>query len=198
MQRRVNPHEVILIGENSFIRLSVDGGRTIAARCSHWRVLWTPAGFGHALFLDLGAAKPPRVYADSEPLVRYLQTEIECLLHKPFGDVNLPICGAEFERVGSPPETCEEIVRSNEVTISLKWSDFIAPYNYSTDPGCDGRPIGLQTTFFPARCATWSDGLAKPNGSPWIADREGQLSTSACLAWAETWVRPRQKAQEAG
>lgn len=192
MQRRVNPHEVILIGENSFIRLSVDGGRTIAARCSHWRVLWTPVGSGHALFLDAGVSKSPRIYADSEPLVRYLQTEIECFLHKPFGDTNLPIRVAEFERIGCPPEICQEIVRVHDGVISLKWSDFIAPFNYSTDPGCDGRPIGLQTTFFPGRHATWSDRGVEATGSPWCANRDGQPSTSACLAWAESWFRPRQ------
>ena len=33
----VDPHEVVMTGENSFIRLSDDGGKTIADRVSHWR-----------------------------------------------------------------------------------------------------------------------------------------------------------------
>ena len=48
--RMVDPHDVLMTGENSFIRLSNDGGKTIADRVSHWRVLWSPAGQGHALF----------------------------------------------------------------------------------------------------------------------------------------------------
>ena len=48
----VDPNEVMMTGENSFIRLSPDGGKTLSDRASHWRVLWCPAGGGHALFLQ--------------------------------------------------------------------------------------------------------------------------------------------------
>ncbi len=44
--RLVDPCEVVMTGENSFIRLSDDRGKTIADRVSHWRVLWSPAGQG--------------------------------------------------------------------------------------------------------------------------------------------------------
>jgi hypothetical protein len=44
----VDPNEVLMTGENSFIRLSSDGGKTQTDRVSHWRVLWCPAGAGHA------------------------------------------------------------------------------------------------------------------------------------------------------
>ncbi len=37
----VDPHDVVMTGENSFIRLSNDGGKTIVDRVSHWRVLWS-------------------------------------------------------------------------------------------------------------------------------------------------------------
>src|SRR5262249_17895486 len=70
MPLHVNPHELILIGENSFLRLSTDGGQHASTRCSHWRVLWTPSGAGHALFVDSGGSCGVRIYADSVPLVR--------------------------------------------------------------------------------------------------------------------------------
>ena len=108
MQLHVNPHALILIGENSFIRLSTDGGKSASTRCSHWRVLWTPAGAGHALFVDSGATGGVRIYADSVPLVRFLQKEIEYLLHKPFGDLQLPVSAATFERQGTPPDACSD------------------------------------------------------------------------------------------
>jgi hypothetical protein len=44
----VDPHDVVMTGENSFVRLSNDGGKTIADRVSHWRVLWSPAVNGVA------------------------------------------------------------------------------------------------------------------------------------------------------
>src|SRR5205823_2479278 len=84
MQLHVNPHELILIGENSFLRLSTDRGQKVSTRCSHWRVLWSPAGAGHVLFVDSGVTAGVRIYADSVPLVRFLQKEIEYLLYKPF------------------------------------------------------------------------------------------------------------------
>jgi hypothetical protein len=61
MQLHVNPNHLILIGENSFIRLSTDGGKSASTRCSHWRVLWTPAGAGHALFVDSGITGGVRI-----------------------------------------------------------------------------------------------------------------------------------------
>ena len=70
----VDPHDVVMTGENSFIRLSNDGGKTIDERVSHWRVLWSPAGQGHALFVESSlTGKGPRVYADNPGVARYLQ-----------------------------------------------------------------------------------------------------------------------------
>ena len=48
----IDAHQVLMTGENSFIRLSHDGGKTMSDRTSHWRVLWCPAGSGHALFMQ--------------------------------------------------------------------------------------------------------------------------------------------------
>ena len=54
-----------------------------------------------------------------------------------------------------------------------------------------GRPIGVQTTFFPAQQASLSLNGQKAEGDPWRMDRGGRHSTTACLAWCETWFRPR-------
>src|SRR5262245_38668737 len=91
MELKINPHELILIGENSFVRLTTDNGKSASTRCSHWRVLWSPAGPGHALFVDSGLVQGVRIYADSVPLARFLQKEIEYLLHKPFGDLGTAV-----------------------------------------------------------------------------------------------------------
>src|SRR5437867_12082133 len=100
----VDPHDPVMTGENSFIRLSNDGGTTIADRVSHWRVLWSPAGQGHALFIESPlAGKGPRVYADNAGMARYLQRTIEKLLHSPFADESPPIVDAEVSRHGDCP-----------------------------------------------------------------------------------------------
>src|SRR5687768_18511126 len=97
----VDPHDVVMTGENSFIRLSNDGGKTVADRTSHWRVLWSPAGQGHVLFIESAlAGKGPRIYTDNAGVARFLQRAIESLLHKEFADESLPVIDPEFERTG--------------------------------------------------------------------------------------------------
>ena len=66
----VDPHDVVMTGENSFLRLSGDGGKTFVHRTSHWRVLWSPAGQGHALFIEsplLGGSPRPAEVTGREP-----------------------------------------------------------------------------------------------------------------------------------
>jgi len=190
MDLQVNPHELILIGENSFVRLSKDGGKSASVRCSHWRVLWTPAGAGHALFVDSPFTDGIRIYADNVALARFLQREIEYLLYKPFGATDIPVIAATFERQGLPPGPASELVRSDRDDIRLSWSDFLKPFNFAAPPGFDGRPIGVQTTFFPANSALLAIHGQRAEGEPWRLDRGGKPSTTACLAWCETWFRP--------
>ncbi|MBL8794337.1 MAG: hypothetical protein JNM56_10565 [Planctomycetia bacterium] len=191
MELQVNPHDVILMGENSFVRLSTDGGQTAATRCSHWRVLWTPAGAGHALFVDSPVVNGVRVYADSVPLARFLQSQIEYFLYPAFGDVNLPVLPATFERDGTPPSASHEIVRTEQGEIRLTWTDFLPPFNFAHEPGFDKRPLGVQTSFFPAAAAQVSLAGRQAEGTPWKMDRGGRACTTACLAWCESWFKPR-------
>ncbi len=191
MELQINPHQLILIGENSFVRLSKDGGKSASTRCSHWRVLWSPAGPGHALFVDSSLVGGVGIYADSVPLARFLQKEIEYLLYKPFGDVGVAVTAATFTREGTPPGVCGEVLRTDKDEIRLSWSDFLTPFNFEAPPGFDSRPIGCQTTFFPANTAALALNGRKAEGDPWRLDRAGKPCTTACLAWCETWFRPQ-------
>jgi len=122
----VDPHAVVMTGENSFVRLSVDGGKTIADRVSHWRVLWSPAGQGHALFIESPlTGKSPRIYTDKAGVARFLQRHIEVLLHKPFADESLPVTDAKFERTGGSLTTMEERIVSRDGEIILSWWDLM-------------------------------------------------------------------------
>ena len=76
-QQMVDPHDVVMTGENSFIRLSNDGGTTLVDRVSHWRVLWSPAGQGHALFIESPLVKKLSIYSDNVGMTRYLQRMID-------------------------------------------------------------------------------------------------------------------------
>jgi hypothetical protein len=190
--RMVDPHDVVMTGENSFIRLSNDDGKSIADRVSHWRVLWSPAGQGHALFVESPlTGKGPRIFADNAGVARFLQRTIEVLLHAPFADESLPVIDAEFERTGNSLSTVEERVFTDDGEIVLSFWDLMAPFVLTVPPGAMNRPIGVYSTFLPARGAQLLvDGKAA-TAKVFLQDRFGRPASSCCLAWSETWTRPR-------
>jgi hypothetical protein len=192
MTTPVDPNDVLMTGENSFVRLSHDGGKTLADRWSHWRVLWCPAGQGHALFIESSlTGKGPRVYADNPGVARYLQRTIEVLLHKPFADESLAVIDAKFIRAGNALSACEERVVSRNDEIVLAWWDLMAPFVLTMPPGAMGRPLGVYSTFLPAKSAQLAvNGEAAPR-KVFPQERSGRASSSCCLAWSETWTRPR-------
>jgi hypothetical protein len=188
----VDPHDPVMTGENSFLRLSTDGGTSFAQRTSHWRVLWSPVGQGHALFIEsplLG--KTPRVYADNAAVARFLQRTIEALLYKPFADEALPIIDAQFERTGHSLSTVEERIVSECDTITLSWWNLMAPFVLTLPPGALNRPLGVYTTFLPAREAQMTINNEAANGQVILQDRFGRPASSCCLAWSETWTKPK-------
>ena len=190
--RMVDPHDPVMTGENSFIRLSNDGGKTIAERVSHWRVLWSPAGQGHALFIESAlTGKDPRLYADNAGMARYLQRMIETLLYKEFADDTLPVIDARFERGGNSLSTVEERIVSSDDEIILSWLDLMPPYVLTMPPGAMNRPLGVYSTFLPARCAQLSVNGEAASAKVFPQERFGKASSSCCLAWSETWTRPK-------
>lgn len=187
----VDPHDPVMTGENSFVRLSDDGGKTLAERVSHWRVLWSPAGQGHALFIESTlTGKGPRVYADNAGVARYLQRLIEVLLHKPFADESLPVIDARFERTGNSLSTVEERVIARNDEIVLSWWDLMPPFILTMPPGTLNRPLGVYSTFLPARSAQLSVNGRAATARVFAQERSGRASSSCCLAWSETWTRP--------
>lgn len=188
----VDPHDPVMTGENSFIRLSDDGGKTIADRVSHWRVLWSPAGQGHALFIESSlTGTGPRVYADNAGVARFLQRTIERLLHEPFADESLPIADAQFTRGGNSLGTVEERIVSRSDEILLSWWDLIAPFVLTMPPGTMNRPLGVYSTFLPAKSAQLAVNGKVAAAKVFPQERGGRRSSSCCLAWSETWTRPR-------
>ena len=192
MATPVDPNDPIMTGENSFIRLSHDGGKTQTDRISHWRVLWCPAGAGHALFMqsELTAGKV-KIFSDNVAVARWLQRNIETLLFPAFADEKVAIVSADFMRHGDAQSSAIETVTSSENEITLTWYDFIAPLVLTQPPGFNNRPIGVFSTFFPARAAQVEMDGDVTIGLPWEEMRGDRKSSSACLAWSETWVKPK-------
>jgi hypothetical protein len=192
MTSPVDPNTVLMTGENSFIRLSPDGGTTTTDVFSHWRVLWCPAGTGCTLFLrsELSNGRV-QIYSNNIAVTRWLQSTIETVLQSPFGDVSVPVIAAQFARAGDPRSAATERVVTRDTEIILTWYDFIEGFVLNAPPGFNNRPLGVFSTFFPARSAQVSLNGRVAIGKPWPQMRGDRQSSSACLAWSETWVRPR-------
>jgi len=187
----VDPHDVVMTGENSFIRLSSDGGKTIVDRVSHWRVLWSLAGQGHALFIESSlTGKEPLVYADNVGVARFLQRTIEVLLYPGFADDSLPVIDATFQRTGNSLSTVEERIVSDDGEIILSYWDLMAPFVLTMPPGAMNRPLGVYSTFLPARGAQLAVNGEAATAQVFLQDRFGKPASSCCLAWSETWTRP--------
>jgi hypothetical protein len=188
----VDPHDVVMTGENSFIRLSNDGGTTIVDRVSHWRVLWSPAGQGHAMFIESPLiGKGRRIYSDNAGVARYLQRTIEPLLYPEFADPSLPIIDAEFRRTGDCLSTVQERIVSSDEEIVLSWWDLLAPFILTMPPGAMNRPLGVYSTFLPARSAQLDVSGEFASAKVFPQERFGKPSSSCCLAWSESWTRPK-------
>ena len=188
----VDPNAVLMTGENSFIRLSSDGGTTLTDCASHWRVLWCPAGGGHALFLQSTlTGGQVKIYSDNIAVARWLQTSIEKLLFPAFADTSVPVIAARFDRHGGPWSTATETVTATDARVTMSWYDCIEPFVLHAPPGFNDRPIGVFSTFFPARAAQLEvNGKVAP-GQVWPEMRGDRQGSSATLAWSETWVKPR-------
>jgi hypothetical protein len=187
----VDPHDPVMTGENSFIRLSNDGGKTIVDRVSHWRVLWSPAGQGHVAFFEGDLFGKARVYADNPGMARYIQKTIETMLHPPFADESLPIIEAQFTRGGDSLSSVWERVVSKSDEVLLQWWDLMPPFILTMAPGTMNRPLGVYSTFLPAKSAQLTVNGKASSAKVFPQERGGRASSSCVLAWSESWTRPR-------
>jgi len=97
---------------------------------------------------------------------------------------------AEFERTGNSLSTVEERIVGETDSITMSYWDFLAPFVLTMPPGAMGRPLGVYSTFLPARGAQLSVNGEASSAKMTLADRFGKPSSSCCLAWSETWVKP--------
>lgn len=187
-----DPHQVRLTGENSFIRLHEVEGGPMTTRASHWRILLSPGGPGHALFLKSDLTdNEVRIYSDNIAMTRWLQQEIESMLFPEFADQSIPVVEADFGKSGDVRSFWTERVISEDEVIALTWYDFVEPFVLRIAPNSmPNRPLGVYSTFVPARRAQVTLNGMLARGRPFPEKRGDRQSSTACLAWSETWVKP--------
>jgi hypothetical protein len=190
MATNTDPNQVRLTGENQYMRLHAEETGPMTTRASHWRILLSPTGPGHVLFLRSDVTDDQiRIYADNIALARWLQQEI--LTSGEFSDQSIPVIDAVFTRSGDTRAFWTEIIETLEEDISLTWFDFAEPFVISVPVGSvPERPLGWSSVFVPARRVQLTLNGRVASGRPFPEPRGDRMSSTAGLALSETWLRP--------
>jgi hypothetical protein len=190
MATHTDPNQVRLTGENQYMRLHIEANGPMTTRASHWRILFSPAGPGHALFLRSDVTEDEiRIYTDNIALARWLQQEI--LSPGELSDQTIPVIDAVFSRSGDTRAFWTEMVETPDEDISLTWYDFGEPFVISVPVGSvPERPLGWTSVFVPARRVQLTLNGRAATGRPFPEPRGDRMSSTAGLALSETWLRP--------
>ena len=188
-----DPNQVILTGENPFIRLSASDGDPNSTDASFWRILFCPKGPGHVLYLKSELTENRwRIYADNIAMARWLQATVQGMLNADPADQALAVTEAEFSKSGDPRYFWTERVRAGGEEISLTWHDIGEPLLIHTQPNAvPERPYGVCTVLIPALAARLTRNGAQATGRPWPREREGRPFSTCALAFSESWTAAR-------
>ena len=108
-----DPNKTILTGENPFIRLSPKDGEPNSTEASYWRIIFSPAGPGHVLYLKSELTEGRwRIYSDNIAMARWLQTTVQGMLNAELSDTTIPCADAQFSKAGDPRYFWTEYVKS--------------------------------------------------------------------------------------
>ena len=188
-----DPNKTILTGENPFIRMSAKDGDPNSTDASLWRIVFSPAGPGHVLYLKSELTQNRwRAYSDNIAMTRWLQTTVQGMLNAELADTTIPCADAEFSQAGDPRYFWTERVTAPGEDISLTWYDIGEPLLLHTQPNqVPGRRYGLCTVLIPALSTRLVRNGVEAAGRSWPRDLEGRPFSTSSLAFSESWTEPR-------
>ena len=138
----IDPNRVLLTGENPYMRLSETDGGSVTTDASFWRILFSPGGPGHLLFLHGELTDDePRVYTDNIQMARWLQQEIQGKINATFGNLEITAREARFQSSGYLRSFWTESLTSRDEEISLTWYDLGEPFLSHTFPSGITVPV---------------------------------------------------------
>ena len=189
----VDANRVVLTGENSVIRLSKTDSYSFTTNATFWRMLSSPGGSGHVLYLksELTEARW-RIYADNIAMTRWLQSTVLGAINAELLDLTIPVIDAQFSKSGDVRDFWTERLDARDEQVVLTWYDTGEPFLVHTQPNAiPGRPYGMCTVLVPARGARLTRNGVEAEGQPWPRDREGRPSSTCVLGLCESWTQPR-------
>jgi hypothetical protein len=192
----VKDGKVAVIGENPVIRLTTKDGAPPATSVSFWRVFQSPAGMGHVCFVtsDLTGDGPTPddvrlAFADNERLANYVAAQLMTAFDKAYVESPYPVRAARFERRGDTATAWTETIKADGYAIDLVWRDFHEPFAIESRAGVPHNPYTILSTFVPARTAEVVVNGRRAAGLATPRMRGTRESSSAFLAFAETWLK---------
>lgn len=186
-------NRVILTGENPFIRLSATDAGEVTTNASFWRILLSPAGPGHVLYVKSELTQDRwRIYSDNIAMTRWLQSTVQGMLNPELRDESIPVVDAECTRSGNARDFWTERFDTTDEEIALTWYKIGDPLLIHTQPNADpGRPYGVCTVLIPALGARLTMNGRQAAGQPWPREREGRPFSTCALAFSESWTEAR-------
>jgi hypothetical protein len=188
-----DPNKTILTGENPFIRLSKKDGDPNSTDASFWRIIFSPAGPGHVLYIKSEVTEIRRlIYSDNIAMARWLASTVQGMLNAETKDPATPVIDAEFSKSGDPRYFWTERVKARGEELTLTWYDIGEPLLIHTQPNQQpDRPYGVCTVLIPAMGARLTRNGVDAVGSPWRREREGRPFSTCALAFSESWTEAR-------
>ena len=188
-----DPNQLILTGENPFIRLSETDGAPFSTNASFWRIILSPAGPGHVLYIKSELTNGGlRIYSDNIAMARWLQSTVQGMLNAETADLSIPVIDAAFSKEGDPHTYWTERVEAWDEEIALTWYSIGEPLLIHTQPNAEpGRPYGVCTVLIPALGARLTRNGVQAIGRAWAREREGRPFSTCALAFSESWTAAR-------
>ena len=188
----IDPNRLLLTGENPYIRLSATDDGPVTSDASFWRILFSPGGPGHVLFLQSElTSNQPRIYTDNIQMTRWLQGEIQGRINATFGNLEIPATEASFRSSGDLRSFWTEWCSAHGEDIALTWSDLGEPFMSHSFPGSNPeRPHGVATVLIPANGARITLNGEQASGRPWPRQRDTRAHSTSALAFSESWTIP--------
>jgi len=186
-------NHLILTGENPFIRLSETDGGPTTSNASFWRIILSPAGPGHVLYLKSElTADRWRIWSDNIAMARWLQATVQGMLNSELADMSIPVTDAEFSTGGDVRDFWTERLSAPGEEVALTWHDIGEPLLIHTQPGPPpARKYGVCTVLIPALGARLTINGAQAKGRPFATQREGRPFSTCALAFSESWTEAR-------
>ena len=188
----IDPNRLLLTGENPYIRLSETDDGPVTTDASFWRILFSPGGPGHVLFLQSELTNnEPRIYTDNINMTRWLQEGIQGSINATFGNLELPAIEASFRSSGDLRSFWTEHIKTGDEEVDLAWYDVGEPFLGHSLPGSNPqRSYGVATVLIPANSARLTINGRFAKGRPFPRRREDRKHSTCALAFSESWTLP--------